>query len=99
MKDENIVPGSLPDNLIASKIYLIRDRKVMLDKDLADLYEVETRLLNQAVRRNPERFPEPFMFQLNQKEFEILKSQIVTSSWGGTRKLPYLLKIKDEEGK
>jgi len=62
----------------------------MLDRDLAELYEVETRVLNQAVTRNKERFPDMFMFQLTQKEFEILKSQIVTSSWGGTRKLPYV---------
>jgi len=61
----------------------------MLDRDLAELYEVETRVLNQAVSRNLERFPEAFMFQLNQQEFEILISQFVTSSWGGTRKLPY----------
>ena len=61
----------------------------MLDKDLAKLYEVETRALNQAVSRNQERFPYEFMFQLTQTEFEILKSQFVTSSWGGTRKLPY----------
>jgi hypothetical protein len=62
----------------------------MLDRDLADLYQVETRVLNQAVSRNIERFPEMFMFQLTQVEFEILKSQIVISSWGGTRKLPYV---------
>lgn len=61
----------------------------MLDRDLAELYEVETKVLNQAVRRNIERFPEAFLFQLTPDEFEILKSQIVTSSWGGTRKLPY----------
>ena len=61
----------------------------MLDRDLAELYEVETRVLNQAVSRNMERFPEAFMFQLNQQEFEILISQFVTSSWGGTRKMPY----------
>ena len=61
----------------------------MLDRDLAELYEVETRALNQAVRRNIERFPEMFLFQLTSDEFEILKSQIVTSSWGGTRKLPF----------
>ena len=79
----------ISDNLVASKIYLIRNQRVMLDKDLAGLYEVETRILNQAVSRNPERFPEMFMFQLTKAEFEILKSQIVTSSWGGTRKLPY----------
>ncbi len=87
MKNQNI---ALSDNFVASKIYLIRDKRVMLDKDLAELYEVETRALNQAVSRNLERFPEEFMFQLSQVEFEILKSQIVTSSWGGTRKLPYV---------
>ena len=80
---------TISENLVATKIYLIRDKRVMLDKDLADLYEVETRALNQAVSRNTERFPEVFMFQLNQQEFEILKSQFVISSWGGTRKLPY----------
>jgi len=80
---------SLSENLVATKIYLIRGKRVMLDKDLAGLYEVETRALNQAVSRNLERFPEAFMFQLTQTELEILKSQIVTSSWGGTRKLPY----------
>ncbi len=86
-KDHNIM---LPDEIISSKIYLIRGQRVMLDKDLAELYEVETRTLNQAVNRNIERFPEMFMFRLTQPEFEILKSQFVTSSWGGTRKLPYV---------
>jgi len=81
---------TISENLVANKIYLIRDKRVMLDKDLAELYEVETRVLNQAVSRNIERFPEAFMFQLNQLEFEILKSQFVTSSWGGTRKLPFV---------
>ncbi len=75
---------------ITSKIYLIRERQVILDSDLALLYEVETRVLNQAVKRNLERFPEEFMFQLTNEEFENLKSQIVTSSWGGVRKLPYV---------
>ena len=74
--------------LIASKIYLLRGIKVMLDRDLAELYEVETRVLNQAVKRNIKRFPKDFMFQLTKDEFEILKSQIVTSRWGGVRKLP-----------
>ena len=81
---------TITENYIANKIYLIRDKRVMLDKDLAELYEVETRALNQAVNRNIERFPEAFMFQLTKQEFEILKSQIVTSSWGGTRKAPYV---------
>jgi len=60
----------------------------MLDEDLADLYQVETRRLNEAVKRNIERFPKDFMFRLNIKEFQNLKSQFATSSWGGRRKLP-----------
>ena len=76
------------ETLVTSKIYIVRNKKIMLDRDLAELYEVETRVLNQAVSRNIERFPEEFMFQLTYNEFEILKSQIVTSSWGGTRKMP-----------
>jgi len=75
--------------VIMSKIYLIRDQKVMLDADLAELYEVETRRLNEQVKRNIERFPDDFMFQLTKEEFEHLKSQIATSSWGGRRKLPF----------
>ncbi|MDE6877575.1 MAG: ORF6N domain-containing protein, partial [Odoribacter sp.] len=74
---------------IQSKIYEIRGQRVMLDRDLAELYQVETRVLNQAVKRNIERFPEDFMFQLTEEEWQILKSQIVISSWGGIRKLPY----------
>ena len=74
---------------IQSKIYEIRGQRVMLDFDLADMYGVETRRLNEQVKRNIERFPEDFMFQLTKGEWEILKSQIATSSWGGTRKLPY----------
>ena len=75
--------------LIQNLIYEIRGQKVMLDSDLAKLYQVETKVLNQAVKRNLKRFPPDFMFQLDSKEFTDLKSQIVTSSWGGTRKLPY----------
>lgn len=60
----------------------------MLDRDLAELYKVQTRVLNQAVKRNIKRFPQDFMFKLDKKELENLKSQIVTSSWGGTRKEP-----------
>lgn len=73
---------------IQNKIYEIRGQKVMLDRDLAEMYGVETRTLNQAVKRNRERFPEDFMFLLTTEEWEILKSQIVISRWGGTRKLP-----------
>jgi phage regulator Rha-like protein len=79
----------IPIERIAEKIYLIRDEKVMLDSDLAELYGVATKVLNQAVSRNKERFPEDFMFRLSDEEFQILKSQIVTSSWGGRRYPPH----------
>jgi hypothetical protein len=79
---------TVPHERILHQIHVIRGRKVMLDRDLAALYDVETRVLTQAVRRNKERFPEEFMFQLSDEEFRNLKSQIVTSSWGGTRKRP-----------
>jgi len=75
---------------IETKIYEIRGMKVMLDSDLAKLYQVETRVLNQAVKRNIERFPYDFMFQLDINEFENLKSQNVISSWGGVRKMPFV---------
>lgn len=75
--------------LIQSKIYEIRGQKVMLDFDLAEMYQVETRILNQSVKRNIKRFPKDFMFQLTPDEWKILKSQFVISSWGGTRKLPF----------
>ena len=78
---------------IKSLIYEIRGVKVMLDKDLADLYHVTTGNLNKAVKRNAKRFPSDFMFQLNKTEFEQLKNDLIfqngISSWGGTRKLPY----------
>ena len=74
--------------LVQNLIHEIRGQKVMLDFDLARLYQVETKVLNQAVRRNIKRFPEDFMFQLDNKEFANLKSQIVTSSWGGRRTPP-----------
>jgi len=78
----------VPDEVVMSKIYVIRNQKVMLDRDLAELYQVETGRLNEQVKRNIKRFPDDFMFQLTQLEFENLISQIATSSWGGTRKLP-----------
>ena len=75
---------------IESRIYLLRNKRVMLDRDLSALYGVKTQALNQAVKRNLHRFPEDFMFQLKLEEYEILKSQFVTSSWGGARRaLPY----------
>lgn len=75
---------------IQSLIYTVRGYRVMLDSDLASLYEVETRVLNQAVKRNIERFPSHFMFQLSNEEYNNLISQNVISKWGGTRKLPYV---------
>ena len=80
----------LADEIIISKIYFIRGQKVMIDRDLAELYGVETRVLNQAVRRNIKRFPEDFMFQLSQEEFTNWKSQFVTSNKDkmGLRKKP-----------
>ncbi len=73
---------------IAERIFYIRGHKVMLDRDLAQLYGVLTKNLNKAVTRNPGRFPHDFMFQITEKEFENLKFHFGTSSWGGTRKLP-----------
>ncbi|GBR76920.1 DNA-binding protein [Candidatus Termititenax persephonae] len=84
-KQETLIPAEV----IADKILLLRERKVMLDKDLALLYQVPTKVLNQAVRRNVYRFPSDFMFKLTEQEVAILRSQIVTSSWGGQRYLPY----------
>ncbi len=81
-------------SMITGKIYMIRGVQVMLDSDLAQLYHVETKALNQAVKRNPERFPERFMFQLQENEYVGLRSQIVSSnkadSRGGRRYLPYV---------
>lgn len=76
----------VPNELILKRIYVIRGNKVMLDSDLASFYEVETRVLNQAVKRNLGRFPVDFMFQLNDSEFDELKQN--TTSWGGRRSMP-----------
>jgi phage regulator Rha-like protein len=80
----------IPQERIERRILVIRGQKVMLDRDLAELYGVETKVLIQAVKRNIERFPEDFMFQLIEDEFDNLRSQFVTSSWGGTRYFPYV---------
>lgn len=71
---------SVPDEIITNKIYLIRGQKVMLDRDLAELYGVETKVLKQAVRRNIKRFPEDFMFEMTKQELEIWRSQFATSN-------------------
>ena len=80
----------VPVERIEKRIFFLRGDKVMLSTDLAELYEVEPRVLVQAIKRNRDRFPEDFMFQLSKEEFEHLKSQIVISSWGGLRRAtPY----------
>jgi hypothetical protein len=83
------IKSVLPVSRIENSIFMIRSEKVILDHDLAAMYGVQTRALVQAVKRNLDRFPEDFMFQLSKDEFNNLKSQIVTSSWGGRRTPPY----------
>jgi hypothetical protein len=85
----NRVTAVIPVERIQKRILLLRRRKVMLSQDLADLYGVSVKALNQAVRRNRPRFPDDVMFQIDSDELEDLKSQIVTSSWGGARFRPY----------
>ena len=89
-KEKQLIPVStfLSNDIIERNIYLIRGKKVMFDRDLATLYDVDTGHFNQAVSRNLERFPEDFMFQLNDREFKNLISQFGISRWGGTRKKP-----------
>ena len=78
----------LLDQKVEQNIFTIRGQKVMLDKELAELYDVSTANFNQAISRNLERFPKDFMFRLTKREFENLMFHFGTSSWGGTRKLP-----------
>ena len=80
---------TIPDEVIINKIHFFREKKVMLDRDLAELYCVTTFNLNKAVKRNIKRFPDDFMFQLTEEENKILIFHFGISSWGGTRKLPY----------
>jgi len=88
----------LADEVIMNKIYLLRGRKIMLDRDLAELYGVETKALKQAVRRNTDRFPEDFMFEMNKQEFENWRSQIVTSNEGDKKGLRYAPFCFTEQG-
>jgi hypothetical protein len=91
-KTNSPLPGvssaALSPQALAGRILVIRGQRVLLDSDLAQLYGVETRVFNQAVKRNLNRFPADFMFQLSDEELQNLISQSVTSSWGGRRKLP-----------
>jgi hypothetical protein len=84
--------------IIQSKVYIIRGCKVMLDQDLADMYEIETKVLKQAVRRNIERFPADFMFELTQKEYHFLRSQTVTLELGRGNHSKYLPFAFTEQG-
>jgi hypothetical protein len=79
----------LQETTISNQIYFIRGEQIMLDFDLAQLYGVQTKVLKQTVKRNIERFPEDFMFELTKTEWENLRSQIASSSWGGIRYMPY----------
>jgi len=96
VKDKSVISeqaenyDQLPEVInIQPMIRVIRNRQVMIDRDLAMLYGVETSQLNRQVKRNIERFPEDFMFQLTKEEYEDLKCQIGTSSWGGDRRAPH----------
>jgi len=82
--------AAIPAERIERSILVLRGHKVLLDADLARLYGVETKVLLQALKRNPDRFPKDFMFQLTDQEFRDLRSQLVTSSWGGRRYAPYV---------
>lgn len=84
----------LHDDEVIKNIYLVRGLKVMLDEDLAMLYEVATKRLNEQVQRNRSRFPKDFMFRLTSKEFRNLKSQFATSSWGGINNRTLMIRIK-----
>ena len=88
MTRKGIKEVTVPLEQITGKIFLIRDQKVMLDRDLAELYGVQTKALKQAVRRNVNRFPPDFMFEQKKEDFQNLRSQFVTSSWGGSRYVP-----------
>lgn len=89
MKKQKTTIG-LPDSIVIDKIHIIRGQKVMIDKDLAELYGVTTGNLNKSVTRHLKRFPSDFMFQLTNEEFKILMFQNGISKWGGTRKLPFV---------
>ncbi|NER13828.1 ORF6N domain-containing protein [Leptobacterium flavescens] len=80
---------TIPEETVVRRIYHVRNQKVMLDSDLAELYQVATKRLNEQVKRNADRFPSDFMFRLTKEEWTSLKSQYATSSWGGRRSEPY----------
>ena len=89
---------TIPDEIITSKIFLIRDQKVMVDRDLAELYGVETKYLKRQVKRNTDRFPEDFMFELTKEEFANWRSQFVTSNSSNKMGLRYAPYVFTEQG-
>ena len=89
MRSQNVTASTEPARSIEQMIYTLRDVQVILDEDIANLYGVKTKRLNQQVKRNIDRFESDFMFQLTAEEFSILRSQNVTASWGGRRSLPF----------
>lgn len=86
---KNSLQTLVADQKILNKIYVVRGEKIMLDSDLAEMYGVETKRLKESVKRNLDRFPKDFMLALTEKEWLNLRSQIVTSSWGGARYKPF----------
>jgi len=80
MTEDGRIPKIFPDDIVLTKIYLIRDNKIMIDKDLAELYGIETKRLKEAVRRNRKRFPEDFMFEMSKEELENWRTQFATSN-------------------
>jgi hypothetical protein len=95
---KSVKAPTIPDELVMNKIYLVRGQKVMLDRDLAELYQVETRALNQAVRRNFDRFPNDFMFQLTKNEWDSLRSQIVILERGKGKYTKFFPYVFTEQG-
>jgi len=89
---------TIPDEIITNKIFLIRDQKVMVDRDLAELYGVETKYLKRQVKRNTDRFPEDFMFELTKEEFANWRSQFVTSNSSNKMGLRYAPYVFTEQG-
>ena len=96
MTTKNLI--AIPDERIISRIFFIRGRKVMIDRDLAELYDVKTKMLNRAVKRNGERFPKDFMFRLSKEEMESLRFQIGTLKNGRGRHVKYLPYVFTEQG-
>ena len=96
MTNDAMIPFESPINDIKNMIYTVRGKQVMLDSDLAMLYQVETKVFNQAVNRNKERFPENFRFQLSKEEYDDLRSQFVTSNERGGRRSDLLNQLKSE---